>query len=269
MIIDNTFMRLIVFVIILAVMLGLELYFPARSLIAKQQSAKQKTRLIGNFSLLILSAIAVKLTLPIGLVGVALYCSEQQWGLLNLLHLPAWLSMSLSILLLDIVLYWQHRLFHKVPLLWRLHQVHHADVHVDSSTALRFHPLEILTSLAIKVVIVIILGIPAIAIILFEILVNSFAIFNHANIRLPKTIEKLTRYILVTQALHRIHHSQRVSESNCNFGFSVTWWDRLFSTYANSASKADNEIDLGLIEYPNAQQNAHLYGLLAMPFNKK
>ena len=167
------------------------------------------------------------------------------------------------------IVYWQHRLFHKVPILWRLHKVHHADAHVDSSTALRFHPIEIIASIGVKATAVFILGVPAIAVILFEVLLNGFAIFNHANIRLPKTMEKLIRPVLVTQVLHRIHHSQLYKESNCNFGFSVIWWDRLFGSYADSATKSDAEIDIGLTEYPDAKDNAHLWGLLAMPFKRK
>jgi len=266
---DNTTIRLAIFLTILIVMILLELRFPARKLITSAKAPTQRMRLIGNWGLVIISGFISRLILPAGLVGLALYGSEQQWGVLNIIHLPDWLGILLSLALLDMVIYWQHRLFHKIPLLWRLHKVHHADPHIDSSSALRFHPIEIIISLLIKAIAVFIIGIPALAVILFEVLLNGFAIFNHANIRLPEKSEALLRRIIVTQVLHRIHHSQIMAESNCNFGFSVICWDRLFGSYAASASKSDEQIDIGLAEYPNAQQNAHLWGLLIMPFNKK
>jgi len=265
---DNTFIRPAVFFTVLVIMVILERCFPARQFPNKQQSPTEKNRLIGNFGLIIISGLCARLILPLGLAGFALYCSEQQWGLFNQVSLPNWLIITLSFLLLDILIYWQHRLFHKVPLLWRLHQVHHADPHIDSSSGLRFHPLEIIASIAIKAIAIFILGVPATAVILFEILLNGLALFNHANISLPKKVEKVARHILMTQILHRIHHSQRISESNSNYGFSVIWWDKLFGSYLDSASKPDRQVDIGLVEYPNAQQNSHLWGLLMMPFNK-
>jgi len=267
--IDNTSLRFLVFITILIVMILFERRFPARTLTTKKRAPTQLMRLIGNWGLVIISGIVSRLILPAGLAGFAFYCSEQQWGVLNIIHLPDWLTILFSLALLDMLIYWQHRLFHKVPLLWRLHQVHHADPHIDSSSALRFHPIEIILSLIIKGGAVVIMGIPAFAVILFEVLLNGFAIFNHANIRLPRKSELILRQIIVTQVLHRIHHSQIVRESNCNFGFSVIWWDKLFGSYAGIASKADNNIDIGLAEYPDAKQNAHLWGLLVMPFQKK
>jgi len=266
---DETHFRIVVFFGVLIAMIALELIFPARQLPKEKDSPEQATRLLGNFSLLVLSNFISRIVLPIGLAGLALYTTEQQSGLFNQLNLPSWLTITLSILLLDMLIYWQHRLFHKVPLLWRLHKVHHADPHVDASTALRFHPIEIIASLAIKATAVFVLGVPAIAVVLFEILLNAFAIFNHANIRLPKKIEGVARYFLMTQILHRIHHSQLPEEANSNYGFSVIWWDKLFGSYIANASKPDREINIGLVEYPNAKQNAHFWGLLSMPFRKK
>ncbi|MFK3977152.1 sterol desaturase family protein [Shewanella vesiculosa] len=261
--------RLGVFLTILALMMSLECLFPARKLTKTPQTASIVTRWFGNFGLLIIASVVARLLLPLGLAGFALYTTQQQWGILHWVNLPHWVNIISSLLLLDMLIYWQHRLFHRIPLLWRLHKVHHADRHVDSSTALRFHPLEIIASLGIKALAIIILGIPAEAVILFEILLNGFAIFNHANIRLPKKMEHIARYVVVTQILHRIHHSQVMAESNTNFGFSIVWWDRLFGSYSANASKADEDIDIGLIEYPNAKQNAWLTGLLWMPFTHK
>jgi sterol desaturase/sphingolipid hydroxylase (fatty acid hydroxylase superfamily) len=266
---DETQSRIIVFFGILMVMIVLELLFPARQLPTKEKSPEQSTRLLGNFGLVILSNFASRVFLPLGLAGFAIYCTEQQLGLFNLTQLPLWLTTTISILLLDITIYWQHRLFHRIPLLWQLHKVHHADVHVDVSTALRFHPFEIIISIMIKIAAIFIIGAPLMAVILFEILLSAFAIFNHANIRLPQKIEQVARYFLMTQILHRIHHSQLYKESNSNYGFSVIWWDKLFGSYTANASKPDVEIDIGLVEYPDAKQNAHFWGLLTMPFRKK
>lgn len=261
--------RLGVFLAVLVFMLLLEFYIPARQLPTGANAPKKGTRLFGNVGLLIISAVTARLVLPIGLAGIALYCHQQEWGLLHYLALPNWASIVISLLLLDMLIYWQHRLFHVIPLLWRLHKVHHADVHIDSTTGLRFHPLEIILSIGIKALAIIILGIPASAVILFEIILNGLAIFNHANIRLSPRLERLTRTVLVTQILHRIHHSQKVSETDSNFGSSIIWWDRLFGTYSASASKTDHDLDIGLSQYPDQKNNANLLGLLTLPFISK
>lgn len=266
---DDALIRLGIFFTILAVMIGWEHAFPARQLPTTKTAPTKTTRLIGNFGIVFISGLSARLALPLGLTGFALYCTEQQWGLFNLVQLPGWVTISFSLLLLDMLIYWQHRLFHKVPLLWQLHKVHHADLHVDASTGLRFHPLEIVASLFIKAIAIMTLGIPAYAVILFEVLLNGFALFNHANIRLPKKVEKITRLILMTQILHRIHHSQLFKESNSNYGFSVIWWDRLFGSYSAQATKPDLEIDIGITEFPDAKDNANLWGLLTMPFKHK
>ena len=268
MTLDDTSIRLIVFFSVLLLMIILELCFPARRLSAELQAA-QSSRLLGNYGILIISNFISKLVLPLGLASFAMYAANQHWGLFNTQQVPTWLSIIVSVLLLDMLIYWQHRLFHKIPLLWHLHKVHHADPHVDVSTALRFHPIEIVASIFVKMGAVFILGVPAIAVILFEVLLNGFAIFNHANIRLPKKVEAVARYLLMTQILHRIHHSQLYQESNSNFGFSVIWWDRLFGSYIDEATKPDEQIDIGLAEYPEIKENAQLLGLLAMPFKRK
>lgn len=268
MIDDLSAIRLGVFFAILGLMISLETLLPARPLAKNPQTAGMATRWLGNFGLLIIASVIARLVLPLGLAGFAVYCSQQQWGLLYIAALPLWLTIGVSLLLLDLLIYWQHRLFHRIPLLWRLHKVHHADRHVDSSTALRFHPFEILASIVVKALVIVILGVPTEAVILFEILLNGFAIFNHANIRLAVAIEKKVRYVLVTQALHRIHHSQVMAESNTNFGFSIIWWDRFFGTYTGTANKPDSQIEIGLADCRNVKQNAWLPGLLWLPFDK-
>lgn len=253
--------RLGCFVSILMIMMLLEWHKPARI-----SPIKSSTRWLANFGLVFISSVIARLVVPIGLTAVALYNQQHGIGLFNHLALATPVVVVLSFLLLDALIYWQHRLFHKVPLLWRLHRVHHADAHVDASTGLRFHPIEIVLSILLKLIAISVLGVPAIAVLIFEIALNGLALFNHANIRLPQRIEKPLRLILITQILHRIHHSQVVSETNSNYGFSVVWWDKIFGSYKDAALKDDRDIAIGLVEYPSAKQNASLWGLLSMPF---
>jgi sterol desaturase/sphingolipid hydroxylase (fatty acid hydroxylase superfamily) len=262
---NEVWWRLGFFFSILVIMMLLEWRLPAR-----QSPIKNTKRWLANFGLVFTSSLFARLVIPIGLTAVALYNAEQNIGLFNQLQLttnmPNWLIIVLSLLLLDILIYWQHRLFHKVPMLWRLHKVHHADAHVDTSTGLRFHPIEIVISIAVKFVAVTAWGAPAIAVLIFEITLNGLALFNHANIRLPNAIEKPLRLILMTQILHRIHHSQVVNENNSNYGFSVIWWDKLFNSYKDSAENSDQNLNIGLVEYPDAKQNSSLLSLLTLPF---
>jgi sterol desaturase/sphingolipid hydroxylase (fatty acid hydroxylase superfamily) len=257
----ETSIRLSVFIFVLVLMMALEYWLPA-----KQAKVAKSQRWLGNFGLTIVSTFAARLIVPMGLTGIAIYANEQKWGLFNQFNWPVWAVLLLSCLLLDIMIYWQHRLFHRVPLFWRLHKVHHADSHVDASTGLRFHPLEILLSIVIKGIAIMALGVPVLAVIIFEIMLNGFALFNHANIRLPDKVERVARYFLITQVLHRIHHSQVAKETNTNFGFSVSWWDYLFGSYKGESAKGDADIELGLKEYPKSSQNAAFWSLLKMPF---
>lgn len=260
---DATF-RLSIFFTVLLVMLLLESCFPAR-----KSKLTKSVRWLGNFSLLILSSVVARLIIPVGVAGIALYASAQGIGFFNLINLPSWLSIALSVVLLDLMIYWQHRIFHLVPQLWRFHKVHHADSHIDASTGLRFHPIEIALSVLLKAMAVLILGVPAVAVIIFEVALNGFALFNHANIRLPQALERLCRKFVITQTLHRIHHSQVVAETNSNYGFSVVFWDRLFGSYCANAEKNDSDLAIGLKEWPAKKANASLLALLLMPFKSK
>lgn len=265
---SDTSVRLSIFLLLLVILLLLESLVPAR-----QSPITKAHRWLGNFGLLFISSLFARLILPIGLTGVALYCTQQSYGLFNVIPWLNNLSNSViiivSLLILDMVIYWQHRLFHCVPILWRLHKVHHADSHVDASTGLRFHPIEIALSLGLKALVVIILGIPASAVIIFEVALNGFALFNHANIRLPNYLEIPLRKIIITQTLHRIHHSQVVNETNSNYGFSISWWDKLFNSYRHTATKSDEQIVIGLKEYPANNKNTAVTTLLKMPLNSK
>jgi sterol desaturase/sphingolipid hydroxylase (fatty acid hydroxylase superfamily) len=227
------------------------------------------TRWRGNLLLIIASAIAARIALPMTLVGVAVWAHDIHLGLLNYLNSPEVLGVVLSVLLLDMVIYWQHRWFHTVPLLWRLHQVHHADSHVDTTTGLRFHPIEIVFSLFLKAAVIVVFGVPAMAVVIFEVGLNAFALFNHANIRLPQKWDHGLGYVLITQRLHRIHHSQYKRESNSNYGFSVSWWDRLFGSFVAHAKQSDETLDIGQKAFPATAKNAGILRLLLMPFSRK
>lgn len=256
--------RLSLFLLVFMVMACWQTLKPARRAPLKRWKHWQ-----GNFLLLFSSALLVKLILPAGLTGVAMVSQELRWGLFNQIELSQTVIVIVSLLALDMAIYWQHRLMHNIPVLWRLHKVHHADSQVDVTTGLRFHPLEILFSLLYKAIWVFLLGIPVYAVLIFEIGLNAFAIFNHANIRLPEKLDKCLSYLVITQRLHRIHHSQNISETNSNYGFSVSWWDKLFASYKANAQQTDEDIDLGLSQYAKPEETSNLLTMLRMPLDKK
>jgi sterol desaturase/sphingolipid hydroxylase (fatty acid hydroxylase superfamily) len=262
--INETWIRLGCFAGVLIIMMLWEGLKPNRR---SPVSAKQ--RWFSNFSMVLLGALVARLIVPTGLAALAIYAQNNQLGLWNLISVDLWISVPVTVLLLDCLIYWQHRLFHRVPMLWRIHRVHHADPHLDASTGLRFHPLEIALSLVIKLIAVIALGAPLLAILIFEVVLNATSLFNHANVKLPSNIEKPLRKVIVTQAMHRIHHSQVVSETDSNFGFNLSIWDRFFGSYTDQAKNGDEGIKLGLKEYSNAQTNTSLKALLLMPFKQK
>ncbi|MEP2652804.1 MAG: sterol desaturase family protein [Paraglaciecola sp.] len=266
MIISSTtemWVRLGVFIGILAIMMCWEALTPNR-----KSPVPKLTRWSTNFGLIFIGSLVVRLLIPAGLAAVALWAQQHNIGLWNQFSVGLWWSIPITVVLFDCLIYWQHRVFHRVPLLWRLHRVHHADPHIDVSTGLRFHPIEIALSIAIKLIAVIVLGAPLLAILVFEVLLNATAMFSHANIALPKRIEQPLRKIIVTQTMHRIHHSQIVSETDSNFGFNLSIWDMLFGSYTESANNGDEGIELGLKEYPTPKYNSGLMSLLLMPFRK-
>ena len=285
---DNTaVIRLSVFLGFFVLMAVLEALLPAREAVLSR-----KTRWLGNLSMVVMGALVSRILLPATLVGVSLWAQQKGIGVFNVLldAVPADASSSnqllnsgeplnnssrylvhtaivtLSVLLLDMLIYWQHRLFHTVPMLWRFHKMHHADSHVDTTTGLRFHPVEIAMSLGIKAAAVVMLGVPAIAIVIFEVALNGFALFNHANIRLPQKWDDRIGLVLITQRLHRIHHSQAKNESNSNYGFSVSWWDRLFKSFTPRAKQSDETLSIGQQDVPAVKENASIRALLLQPF---
>jgi len=218
-----------------------------------------------NLSLVVINSVLVKLLIPAGAVGVALWCEAQQFGLLHVFQMPMWLNIMVAVVLLDFFIYVQHVLVHKIPLLWRLHQVHHADCDMDVSTALRFHPLEILLSMLIKMGLVALLGAPVIAVILFEIILNGMAMFNHGNIRLPLWLDLRLRWFMVTPDMHRIHHSVIRHETDSNYGFNLAIWDRLFATYRAYPKNGQSQMVVGLkpFQQPECQT---LKNMMRLPF---
>lgn len=221
-----------------------------------------------NVLLTVLNTVLLRLLFPLAAVGVAAFIAEQQWGLFNYWSLPTILTVLCSVILLDMLIYLQHVLFHAVPLLWKLHQVHHADLDYDLTTGARFHPIEIVLSMLIKCTFIIALGIPVVAVIIFEILLSSMALFNHGNIKLPTKLDAILRYFIVTPDMHRVHHSIYRDECDSNFGFNLTLWDRLFGTYKDQARDGQTTMTIGIKQFQSTSDCVLLWGLLSLPFKK-
>ena len=228
-------------------------------------TAGRRPRWPGNLGILALDIIAVRLLVPTAAIGVALIAAERGWGLFAMLGLPAWAAIPLGVIALDLVIYTQHVVFHHVPVLWRLHRMHHADLDIDVTTGVRFHPLEILLSLAIKMAAVLALGVPALAVLLFEVLLNATSMFNHSNVALPPRIEPIARWLVVTPQMHQVHHSIERAETDSNFGFNLPWWDRLFGTYRAKPAAGEERMTIGLPIFRDVAELA-IVRLLTQPF---
>jgi len=228
-------------------------------------TVSKKGRWFNNLSIIFLSSLLLKLAVPVAATGIAAAAAAKGWGLFNSYDFSPWLTIPLSILLLDLVVYLQHLMFHATPILWRLHMVHHADLDLDVTSGLRFHPLEILLSMGIKMAVVAALGIPVIAVLIFEITLNATAMFNHGNIHLPEKVDRILRLFTVTPDMHRVHHSVLIRETNSNFGFNFPWWDRLCGTYRSQPAAGHNDMTIGLSQFRKAEQ-VTLLKLLILPF---
>lgn len=218
-----------------------------------------------NLGIVVLNTVAVRFLFPLTAVAAAFEVAERGWGLLNLVTLPSGVAILLAVVALDMAIYFQHRLFHAVPALWRLHRMHHADLDLDVTTGARFHPFEILLSMAIKVVVVVALGAPAVAVVLFEILLNATSMFNHANLRLPPAVDAVLRWLIVTPDVHRVHHSVIRAETDSNFGFSLSCWDRLFGTWRAQPEKGHEKMTIGLPIFRSPAQ-LRIDRMLVQPF---
>lgn len=253
--------RLLTFLIIFGVMASVEWLFPKRIL-----TVSKAKRWLNNLALTMLNTAAVRLIFPVAAASFAVWISDQGIGLFNLVPLPLWLSVILSIVLLDGLIWFQHKLFHTIPVLWRLHAVHHADRDLDVTSGARFHPLEILLSMVIKFAAIAILGVPAVAVILFEVILSSMALFNHANVALPLSVDRWLRKVVVTPDMHRVHHSIHRYESDSNFGFNLAVWDRLFNTYRAQPKDGHDSMTIGIKSQQEEKHVVWLTGLLALPF---
>ncbi len=209
-------------------------------------SAGRARRWPGNLALLVVDALAVRLLIPTAAVGVALVAASRGFGLFNLLGWPASIAGIAGFVILDLVIYAQHVVFHHVPWLWRLHRVHHADLDIDVTTGVRFHPVEILLSMAIKIATVALFGIPAGAVVVFEVVLNATAMFNHSNAVLPAWLDRAVRLVVVTPDMHRVHHSAVRAETDSNFGFNLPWWDWVFRTYRAEPAAGHDAMTIGL-----------------------
>jgi sterol desaturase/sphingolipid hydroxylase (fatty acid hydroxylase superfamily) len=231
----------------------------------RAQKIARSRRWPANLGIALVNTIVVRVLFPITAVGAALAFEARGGGLINLAAIPDWLAVVLGFLVLDLAIYGQHIVFHKLPLLWRLHRMHHADLDVDVTTGLRFHPFEILISLAIKIAVVIALGVPAVAVLVFEVVLNAISMFNHANAAMPRWLDRLIRLVVVTPDMHRVHHSVKRHETDSNFGFNLPWWDRLFRTYRAEpeAGHAGMTVGLPILRDP---RELRLGRLLTQPF---
>ncbi len=255
--------RLAFFCGVLAVVATWEIMAPRRRLIDRKGR-----RWFANLSLVAIGAVAVQALLPVLPVGMAILAEQRGWGILNTTHLPGWIKLALAVVALDGVVYLQHVLFHFLPMLWRLHRLHHTDLDLDVTTGNRFHPIEILISIGIKLAAVALIGAPAGAVVVFEVILNATSQFNHGNIAMPVALDKWLRLVVVTPDMHRVHHSIIVRETNSNFGFNLPWWDRLCGTYRPQPTEGHEGMIIGLKEYRDPTK-LNLFRLLIQPFTDK
>ncbi len=251
--------RIVSFLGMLAFMAGWEIVSPRRTLIAPKN-----TRWMTNLSLIFLSTFIVRL-LPFQAIGLALLARDHGWGILNNISLPDWISVVAGVLCLDLAIYLQHAMFHAIPVFWRFHMVHHADLDFEVTTGIRFHPVEMLLSMGIKMAAIIFWGTPVLAVVLFEVILNATSMFNHGNVRLSGQLDRVMRLIVVTPDMHRVHHSVLVKEHNSNFGFNFPWWDRLLGTYRQNPEADHEGMTIGLAQFRDTK-GLKLPRLLVMPF---
>ncbi|GAB5482878.1 MAG: sterol desaturase family protein [Parasphingorhabdus sp.] len=254
--------RLTAFAGIFLIMALLEIAMPR-----KTRVAAKGMRWFTNISLVIINTFALRLIMPILAVGMAHYADERGWGLLAIADLPIWIEIIIAFLLLDMLIYAQHVAFHKVPIFWRVHKVHHADRDLDVTSGARFHPVEAVLSMAYKLLCIALIGPAAFAVFLFEVVLNAASMFNHANVRLPLGFDRLLRLFVVTPDMHRVHHSVIERETNSNYGFFLTVWDRMFGTYIAQPEKGHDEMTIGLSEYQDSKPDKLIWSLL-IPFSR-
>ena len=252
--------RLSCFATVMMAMALLEMLIPRRVLLLSRWK-----RWTSNLSITLINTLAVRIIFPTAAVGVALYAQVNSLGILNVTSLPMWASVIISIIFLDFVIYLQHVMFHALPLFWRIHRMHHVDLDFDVTTGIRFHPLEIVMSLFIKFAAIILMGTPAVSVIIFEVLLNATSLFNHGNIKLPGLLDRVLRWLMVTPDMHRVHHSDIPNETNSNFGFNLSVWDRLMGTYREQPKLGQTGMHIGIQSIRDEKDCVSLTGMLALP----
>ncbi|HEB87512.1 MAG TPA: sterol desaturase family protein [Gammaproteobacteria bacterium] len=226
-------------------------------------------RWANNLGLVFLNSFILRLLFPAAAVGVAAFAHQQGWGLFNYYAVPDFAAIIAAVIIMDFIIYLQHVMVHAIPVLWRLHRVHHADLDYDVTTGARFHPLEIILSMLIKFATILLLGPSVVAVIIFEVVLNAMAMFNHGNVGLPKELDSLLRFFVVTPDMHRVHHSVEDDEANSNFGFNLSWWDRLFGTYREQPRAGHQGMTIGIHKFRELKQSTWITGMLSMPFMGK
>jgi sterol desaturase/sphingolipid hydroxylase (fatty acid hydroxylase superfamily) len=245
----EAYIRMAAFGGVFAAMAVWEVFCPRRS-----RSIGRGWRWPNNLGVVLADVLLLRLVFPTTGVGLALIAEARGFGLLNAIELPLWVGVIASVILLDFAIYLQHVLFHAVPALWRLHRMHHADLEIDVTTGLRFHPIEILLSMVIKLAVIAAVGTPALAVLIFEVLLNATSMFNHSNVRIPLGLDRLVRWFVVTPDMHRVHHSILLQETNSNFGFNLPWWDRLFGTYRAQPAAGHQTMTIGIEQFRDPRE---------------
>ena len=252
--------RLISFLLIFILVALWEVRTPRRAL-----TTSKKWRWFNNLSIIAINPVCLYFVFPVLAVGTAKTAQANGWGLLNHFDITGLIALAVGFVALDLVIYLQHVMFHAIPLLWRVHMVHHADLDYDLTTGLRFHPIEVVLSMLLKLTIIVALGPSVISVVVFEIVLNGMAMFNHGNIKLPPFLDRLLRFFLVTPDMHRVHHSVIIRETNSNYGFNLSIWDRLFGTYLAQPSKGHKDMVIGLSQFRD-EKRLRLPWLLVLPF---
>ncbi len=252
--------RLAAFAGVFAAMAAWEVLAPRRA-----QAIARAARWPSNIGVVVLDTLLVRLVFPTTAVGLALVAEARGWGLIHAAGLTGWAGVLLAFAALDLAIYLQHVLFHAVPALWRLHRMHHADLEIDVTTGARFHPIEILLSMGLKLGVVAALGAPATSVLAFEVLLNATSMFNHSNVRMPEALDGALRWVVVTPDMHRVHHSIVARETNSNFGFNLPWWDRLFGTYRAAPAAGHQAMTIGVEQFRDPAEQ-RLDRMLTQPF---
>lgn len=258
---NELILRLSFFFGMLCLMLIWELVAPKRTL-----SISKPNRWFNNLAVVVIDSVIVRLLFPAAAVGVAIYAQQHTMGLFNVIELNPWFVVIASVLVLDLAIYFQHVMFHAVPLFWRIHRMHHVDLDFDTTTGIRFHPIEIILSLLIKFCVILLIGAPIISVIIFEIILNATSLFNHGNVRMPLMLDRVIRWFIVTPDMHRVHHSVIPNETNSNFGFNLSVWDRLFGTYTAQPRLGHEKMSIGINSIRDMKYCVNVLGMLWVPF---